>query len=97
MHFLLEAAYSGTYGACSLRKSEILVLTLVGGGVFANPWGAIGTAIGAAHIRWVKSGLCPRLKAVHLPIFALDEAELKSLTQNIRAQGVRVKVVVIIE
>ena len=35
--FLLRAAYEGTYLAANLRKTQHLVLTLVGGGVFGNP------------------------------------------------------------
>lgn len=90
MHFLLEGAYQGTYAACRLRGSKVLVLTLVGGGVFGNPWAAIGQAIGRAHATWVR--LCPLLKSVQLPIFTVpSKADLQSLIRSIEAQGVRIK------
>lgn len=48
---LLAAAYSGTLLAAAELRSEACVLTLIGGGVFANPlplvWGAILTAFDA--------------------------------------------------
>jgi hypothetical protein len=96
MSFLLEGAYHGTYGACRLRRSKVLVLTLVGGGVFGNPWPAIGRAIGKAHKQWVGGGLCPALKAVHLPLFVVPtKDQLDTFVKSIEAEGVRVSVCVV--
>ncbi len=90
MHFLLQGAYDSTYGACSLRKSKVLVLTLVGGGVFGNPWLSIGRAIGKAHVRWAR--LCPELKEVHIPIYTVPtKRDLDAFIKSIEAEGARVR------
>jgi hypothetical protein len=89
MRFLLRAAYRGTYAAGVVRKTKILVLTLVGGGVFRNPLGAIGDAIGEAHARWADAG---RFERIVLPIFTAGPAVIEDLVAGIRAQGVRVNV-----
>lgn len=92
MNFLLDAAYRGTYGAAALRHSKHLVLTLVGGGVFGNPWSAIGEAIGRAHAEWVCCGNCPNLETITLPVFPAGVAAVKAMVDAIRLQGVRVVV-----
>lgn len=48
----LSAAYEGAYLAAALRGNRLLLLTLVGGGVFGNDEAAILDAIAQAHARW---------------------------------------------
>ena len=66
--FLLQAAYEATYLASCLRETKCLVLTLVGGGSFANPFLWIASAIAKAHAKWSKLS---QLQRVRLPIYAL--------------------------
>lgn len=51
-HLLLQGAYEGTYLCAVLRKSKILVLTLIGGGVFNNSHAQIATEIIEAHKKY---------------------------------------------
>ena len=67
--FLLRAAYEGTYLAATLRKTQHLVLTLVGGGAFGNPIEEIGLAIAHAHKKWSHQS---SLQTVRLPIYSLN-------------------------
>ena len=67
--FLLRAAYEGTYLAANLRKTQHLVLTLVGGGVFGNPIEEIAKAIAHAHQKWSHQS---SLQTVRLPIYSLN-------------------------
>ncbi len=77
-----------SYGAACLRASPVLVLTLIGGGVFANPEQGIGsctlmvrlqlmieTAIAQAIARAHAEWTpkCPALKRVVLPLFPIGE------------------------
>lgn len=64
--FLLRAAYEGTYLAANYRKSERLVLTLIGGGVFYNPLELIIKAIARAHL---DLDIGSELREVILPLF----------------------------
>lgn len=68
MTFLLQAAYEGIYWAAAFRQTEHLILTLIGGGCFQNPWSAIAKAIAEAHTRIVPT-TC--LKTVRLLIWDL--------------------------
>jgi len=61
MRTALRACYDGAYAAAIARKRKLLLLTLVGGGVFGNPEDAILQEIASAHKRWAKhpgSSLC---------------------------------------
>lgn len=66
---LLQAAYQGTYQSANLCNSEQLVLTLIGGGVFANPPDLIAKAIASAHKNW---GGCTALTKVILPLYPIN-------------------------
>jgi len=66
---LLYAAYLGTYLSAIKRNTEVLVLTLIGGGVFANPLTLILSAIARAHAYYVASKR-GNLKQVILPLYA---------------------------
>lgn len=70
MRFLLQAAYEGTYACAALRRSRVLVLTCVGGGVFGNPLDLIAEVAADAHARWAPR--CPFLEKVVLPLFTED-------------------------
>lgn len=63
---LLSAAYLGTYLSALYRRTEILVLTFIGGGCFNNPFNLIISAMVDAHIK-----VSPKtnLKKVIIPIF----------------------------
>ncbi len=67
--FLLRAAYEGTYLAAIMQKSENLVLTLIGGGVFGNPLAYIAASIAQAHHRWANMS---QLQCVQLPLYPLQ-------------------------
>ena len=67
--FLLRAAYEGTYLAAILRKTEHLVLTFVGGGVFGNPIEDIAKAIAQAHQNWSQYS---SLQMVRIPIYSIN-------------------------
>ena len=58
MRFLLAGAYRGTYAAAAMRKSQLLVLTLVGGGVFDNPIPVIASELAGErlHRQWRSVG-----------------------------------------
>ena len=64
---------SRSYGVACLRSSPVLVLTLVGGGVFGNPEPAIAQAIARAHAQWLPK--CPALTRVVLPLFPIGELQ----------------------
>jgi O-acetyl-ADP-ribose deacetylase (regulator of RNase III) len=66
MHFLLSAAYKGTYAAAALRKCQTLYLTCVGGGVFYNPLEDVASAMAMAHAEWADKS---HLQRVVLPLF----------------------------
>jgi hypothetical protein len=98
MTFLLHAAYGGTYAAACLRRSRTVILTLVGGGVFRNPWAAIGCAIGDAHVAW--TGRCPHLQRVVLPLYPAMDApgvrrDLEAFVAAVRARGVPVNIEIV--
>ena len=84
MALLLHAAYQLTYAAAAARGSAVLVLTLVGGGVFRNPLPAIAQAIAAAHAAWAHR--MPRLRRVELPLFPVG-ADAGALAAGLRAGG----------
>jgi hypothetical protein len=67
--FLLRAAYEGTYLAAISRKTEHLILTLVGGGVFGNPIEDIAKAIAQAHQNWSQYS---SLQTVRIPIYSIN-------------------------
>ena len=67
--FLLRAAYEGTYLAAILRKTEHLVLTFVGGGVFGNPIEDIAKSITEAHQKWSQHS---SLQTVRIPIYSIN-------------------------
>jgi len=48
----LRASYDGAYLAAISRKRQVLLLTLVGAGVFGNPKGMVLEELAAAHARW---------------------------------------------
>lgn len=52
MRAALRACYQGTYMAAILRQRRVLLLTLVGGGVFGNPEGLVLEELALAHRRW---------------------------------------------
>eukprot|EP01126_Amoeba_proteus_P002674 TRINITY_DN10851_c0_g1_i1.p1 TRINITY_DN10851_c0_g1~~TRINITY_DN10851_c0_g1_i1.p1 ORF type:complete len:404 (+),score=60.95 TRINITY_DN10851_c0_g1_i1:427-1638(+) len=91
MIFLLGCAYDCTYAAAALRKSNQLVLTLIGGGVFANPWEFIAEVLAQSHLKWAPR--CSRhLKKVILPLYptgADPDVFVKALTKL----GIKVTVV----
>ena len=68
---LLRAAYEGTYLSAIRQGTETLVLTLVGGGSFANPMPWIIDAIAQAHRRW-GGHPASRLQRVILPLFPIN-------------------------
>jgi O-acetyl-ADP-ribose deacetylase (regulator of RNase III) len=55
--------------AAILRKTEHLVLTLVGGGVFGNPIEDIAKSIAHAHQNWSKHS---SLQTVRIPIYSVN-------------------------
>ena len=63
----VKAAYDGTYLAAIYAKSNKLVLTLVGGGVFNNNYGQIAKAISEAHEQYSK--FLPKTCEIVLPIY----------------------------
>ena len=79
---LLRAVYEGTYLAAIYEKTQHLVLTLVGGGVFGNPIEEI-TVIAGAH---KKSGLTkvPSKQFVCPSIFSqCDERRYKHSSRTV--------------
>ena len=83
---LLRAAYEGTYLAAILQKSEHLVLTLIGGGSFANPFQNILRALAQAHQKWSPLS---SLKTVQLPIFSLHASVEGSNIAQLAVQELR--------
>ena len=73
----LRAAYQGAYLAAIARGQKLLVLTLIGGGVFGNRREDILDAIAEAHAAWA-------------PLSKLDEVRL-CLYQRGTAEGTRAK------
>lgn len=65
-HDLLLAAYTGIYLAAIQRKTEVLVLTLIGGGSFNNPFEMIVNVIAKVHSAFGSKG---NLKRVILPLW----------------------------
>jgi len=87
MQFLLRAAYECTYAATLLRKSSVLVLTCIGGGVFDNPLSEVVKAMAVAHVKWVgRSGGC--LKKVILPLFP-KEVDAQMFVKVLKEAGVK--------
>ncbi len=84
--FLLAAAFLGTYAAAAACQDELLVLTLVGGGVFLNPISDVAWAIARAHKAWgARSGL----RRVILPIYLHDDEDtVEELVGALAAQGI---------
>ena len=82
----LSAAYEGAYLAAALRGNRLLLLTLVGGGVFGNDEAAILDAIAEAHARWA-----PRssLREVRLCLYQRDAAAAvdAELRRRLEARG----------
>lgn len=66
---LLKAAYHGTYRAAIQCQNPQMVLTLIGGGSFANPPAYIAGAIAEVH---ASVGPNTRLERVVLPLFSVD-------------------------
>lgn len=66
---LLSSCYMGTYLSAMYRRTEVLVLTLVGGGAFRNPYEMIVKAIVEAHLQL---GITGQLKQVILPLYDSD-------------------------
>lgn len=66
---LLKAAYHGTYHAAIQCENSQMVLTLIGGGSFANPPAYIASAIAEAH---ASIGHKTTLNRVILPLFSID-------------------------
>lgn len=64
----LRTCYEGAYLAAILRKRKLLLLTLVGGGVFGNPEDMILRSIADAHNRWAKHP-ASELQEVRLCLF----------------------------
>ena len=67
-NFLLDAAYQGTYLSSAFCHNPLLVLTLIGGGSFANPPHLIAKSIAKAHKKY--AALTP-LQKVILPLYPL--------------------------
>lgn len=65
--FLLKGAYTGTYLCAIKQKTRKLVLTLIGGGVFNNPYSEIINAIVQTHINLSKYS---ELEEVDIPLYA---------------------------
>jgi hypothetical protein len=63
---ILSASYMGTYLASIHRKTEVLVLTLIGDGAFRNPYETIIDAMIDAHLQVGHKGC---LKQVILPLY----------------------------
>ena len=66
---LLQAAYQGTYQCAAQCQNPLLILTLIGGGSFANPPDLIAKAIAQAHKNWSRQ---TKLEKVILPLFPVD-------------------------
>lgn len=64
---LLEAAYEGTYLSAIYTKAPVVVLTMIGGGVFNNNNGLIIDAMMKAHIKY--SPYLVKKCIVKLPIY----------------------------
>ena len=82
----LSAAYEGAYLAAALRGNRLLLLTLVGGGVFGNDEAAILDAIAEAHARWAP---CSSLREVRLCLYQRDAAAAvdAELRRRLEARG----------
>jgi hypothetical protein len=89
VRFLLSAAYEGTYAAAVARGSAELVLTLIGGGSFANPLEDIAKAMAAAHVRYASRF---KLNRVILPLFS-PNANIEPFKQALSAVGVEARIV----
>lgn len=80
---LLDGAYMGTYLAAIHRQTEVLVLTLVGGGSFNNPYNLIMDAIVDAHIKFGNQGY---LKKVIIPFYDFTQSP-QILINNLLSRG----------
>ena len=90
---LLDAAYRATYAAATLRRTQTLWLTLIGGGVFRNPLPLVAAAMARAHRRCLAS-LGPRkttLKRVVISLFRVNAA-VDDFVEAFAAVGVTCKV-----
>ena len=63
---ILMGAYTGTYLATILSKSQVLVLTLIGGGVFNNPYDQIADIIALVHVKYAY-----HFNEVVLPLYSI--------------------------
>jgi len=68
----LRASYDGAYLAAILRKRRLLLLTLVGGGVFGNPHAMILEELASAHVRWANHA-ASALQEVRLCLYTTGE------------------------
>ena len=68
---LLYSAYLGTYLSALSRNTEILILTLIGGGCFDNPIDLIMSTIAKVHVNISYKG---NLKKVILPIYDISRS-----------------------
>jgi len=68
----LRASYDGAYLAAILRKRRLLLLTLVGGGVFGNPREMILEELASAHARWADHP-ASALREVRLCLYTTGE------------------------
>jgi len=68
----LQASYDGAYLAAISRGRRMLLLTLVGAGVFGNPRGIVLGELAAAHARWADHP-ASTLREVHLCLFEKED------------------------
>eukprot|EP00928_Gymnodinium_smaydae_P089302 TRINITY_DN73292_c0_g1_i1.p1 TRINITY_DN73292_c0_g1~~TRINITY_DN73292_c0_g1_i1.p1 ORF type:complete len:393 (+),score=34.89 TRINITY_DN73292_c0_g1_i1:73-1179(+) len=68
MRSALRASYEGAYLAAILQQRHLLLLTLVGGGVFGNPEDIILEELARAHVRWAGHE-ASKLREVRLCIY----------------------------
>lgn len=83
MEHLLLAAYTGTYLSAIYRRTEVLVLTLIGGGCFNNPYKDIITALVQVHCDLSNQG---HLKKVILPLYD-DSRSPTLIVEQLVAKG----------
>jgi len=70
----LRASYDGAYLSAMLRGRHLLLLTLIGGGVFDNPEDMILQEVAAAHARWCHHPKCS-IREVRVCLFQDGVAE----------------------
>jgi len=88
--FLLRVAYEGSYMAAVNAGRRQLHLTLIGGGVFANPHEWIVDALVGAHCKW-GGHPCSKLDRVFVNLYT-HEHLIDPLSEKLRAHGVSVVV-----